>query len=257
MFFSKIVPIILAAISPALAIIHGTNLTGDSHEYVVAIMQPGLSERDSTTFICNGFLVTENTIVTAAECVSGASPGDFAVRVGFSGFQQTIDINNITTMPTYNSTTLADDISLLNLTVPVTNVTPAFLVDKATTATSYPSDSTVTLVGWGGTQNNTQGISHALEDVNVAVVRANSCTGMLATCGYRLNQNQRFCTVSNSTGAEGYGDAGGPVVSSNGLVVGLMTGNPSCAQPYNLATHLELGNPAVYDFIQTNQYGPL
>jgi len=256
MLFPKIVPVILAAIAPASAIINGKNLTGDTREYVVAIEQPGLQERMATTLICNGFLITENTVVTAAECVSYLTTDDLAIRIGFAPFQQTLGVNNITTMSTFDSTTLSGDISLLNLTQPVTNVTPAIIVPRTTTASSYPSNGTVTLVGWGGTKNNTQSISPKLEQVTVDTVRANTCTGMLSTCGYRLNQNERFCTRNNATGAEGYGDVGGPVVLPNGEVVGLMTGNPSCAQPYNIATHLELGNAAVYDFIQTNKYGP-
>ena len=61
--------------NPAAAIINGANVTSNAYDYTVAIMQPGLAAdeggRGSTDFICNGILITEFTVLTAAECVQG------------------------------------------------------------------------------------------------------------------------------------------------------------------------------------------
>jgi len=246
-----------AAISPASAVLGGTNVTLDHYEYTVALMQPALTgyERSSTPFICNGVLITEYTVMTSAECVQGTDASSLDVRVGFPPDTiQRISVNNITTMKSFNYTSLAGDIALLNLTDPVTNVTPAALASPSFDAT-YPSGE-VKLVGWGSTVNGTQEIAPKLQVANVDVIRPQTCSAALNSCGFKLNRKQRFCTSSDATGAEGYGDAGGPIVDSEGVVIGLMTGNPTCAQPNNLASQLLLSNTKINSFIQTNKFGP-
>jgi len=245
-----------AAITPALAILNGTNVTLDHYEYTVAIMQPALSayESSSVPFICNGVLITEYTVMTSAECVQGTDAASLNIRVGFPPDTiQTIGVNNITTMKTFNYTSLAGDIALLNLTDPVTNVTPAALASP-TFEGQYPSGE-VKLVGWGGMTNGTQEIAPHLQVANVDIIRPQTCRAALDTCGFKLNRKQRFCTSSDENGAEGYGDAGGPIVDGMGVVVGLMTGNPACAQPNNLAIQLLLSNAKINSFIQTNKFG--
>lgn len=238
---------IVALIAPVSAIIGGESTVSRAHEYTVAVMQPALAG-STQPFICDGVLISQHSVITAAECVTGLEAQDITIRTAFDGSYLTHDVNKIVTMGTYNSTSLAGDIAMLNLTQAATRIKPAKLATNAT----YPLGE-VTLCGWGGTKNSTQSLASSLQQVEVDVVRSSTCAAALSTCDFKLNTRQRFCTSSTATGAEGYGDVGGPVVGPDNVVIGLMTGSPACAQPNNLAIQLRLGTAKVQRFIDANK----
>lgn len=217
------------------AILGGATIPSTEDNFAVAIMMPGM-ESMQTSFICSGVLISDYTVLTIAECVSGAAADDITVRTGkvpSTYFQH--KVSKIITHSAFNSDTLANDLAIIHLATPATKMTKARL---ATTA-SYPS-SCMKLVGWGPTKNNTQGIASALQGAEVEVIPAATCATQLKTC-YNLNTAQHFCTNSSGKGGA-YGDAGGPVVSPSGRVVGLISGNPTCAQPNGIALEVMVGN---------------
>lgn len=224
------------------AIIGGAPVRSNEYEYTVAISQPGMNQRSNTNFICDGVLVGEDRVITLAECVAGLEASDISIRTGMSNLTfQNIDASKIITHPQYNSTSFAYDIAMIQLSVPITNITSAPLAPNTTT---YPTGNAI-LLGWGSASNNTQAESKMLQSATVPIVDADTCAKVISSC-YALDSCQHFCTASKGKG-EGYGDAGGPVVDSEGLVLGLISGNPICAQPDHVALELSLAH--LHDWI--------
>lgn len=243
---TKLILALLAlAFCPVNAIIGGSSVSTTHYDYTIAIFQPALSE-ESTPFICDGVLVTPSAVLTIAECLDGLEPSDIMVRTGANstGYQN-ITVSSIVTHPDFDIDTLANDLAIIHLGSNITNILPATIPSSNSTLSSH-----VNLLGWGATVNETEAISSNLRQANVSIVDTDTCKSQLSSC-YTLDSCQHFCTVSAGPG-EGYGDSGGPVVNAKGNLVGLISGNPSCAQPHSIA--LEVNVVTFHDWIVENAF---
>lgn len=232
--------------NPVRAIIGGTSVSPKAYDYTIAIFQPALSEESSTPFICDGVLITPSAVVTIAECVQGLSSSDITIRSGTNstGYQN-VTVSSILTNPDYDSETLTNDIAIIHLGSNITNVLPATIPSSNSSISSH-----VGLLGWGSKVNATEAISPNIQQADVAIVDTVTCTSQLSSC-YTLDSCQHFCTVSAGPG-EGYGDAGGPVVDASGQLIGLISGNPTCAQSNSIA--LEVNIAHFHDWIVENAF---
>lgn len=225
-------------LATAIPLNHGSNHTSNhisNYPYTIAIFQPALSDFSNTPFICSGVLLTTTTVLTIAECVSGLEAADISIRTGTTPTTyQNIPVSEITTHSDYNVNTLANDIAVIYLAKVVIDTTPAVL----STETSIPTGANVTAVSWGSASNDTQAISNAPKHSHLVVMDSDTCAKKLSSSGYQLDTEQHFCTGITDEG-QAYGDGGGPVVEE-GKLVGLVSGNPSCADSEGVALQVRL-----------------
>lgn len=239
-----------------VAVLTSTVATLDTdYPYTVAIYQPALADRSSTTFICSGIQIGSTSVLTIAECITGLDAADLMIRTGVtSSAFQNFTVSAITVHPQYNSTTLDNDVAIIHLASSSNN--------NSNNSSSFNSTycpvaslrhglelmTDVTLVSWGSPSNATQTISTAPKSASVAVVDSATCAEKLSGC-FDLASAQHFCTNATVQG-QAYGDGGGAAVDNVGMIVGLISGNPACAQPNGVALQVNINH--FYSWIMEN-----
>ncbi|KAF2219110.1 trypsin-like cysteine/serine peptidase domain-containing protein [Elsinoe ampelina] len=238
------------------AIIGGQPADG-SFAYTVALVQPRIegNPRGYTSFLCDGILVSPTAVITATECTSWLRAEDISIRSGLTPeTQQNTTVSEIITLQPLNYTTLSYNLAVLRLSSPLDDIEPAKLAQPI--STEFPSMpgrarlSALRIFGWGPTTNGTQSISSALNYAPVDTIDTGSCSEKLGTCGFTLNPTEKLCTSSDGRGAAAFGDVGGPVVDEEGIVVAVISGNPTCAQPNGIGLKLKVNDPKIAAFIK-------
>lgn len=209
-----------------------SNTTNSSYAYTVAIYQPGLAEY-SQPFICSGVLISPNKVLTIVECVQGLGPHDISIRTGTSDANyKNVSVASITAHTGYSIDTLANDIAIISLTQN-SSITPAIISNHCVGVN-------VTTISWGPPTNEIQGMATTPTVAPEGVLNSTLCAERLHPCFASMNTSQHFCTETK-TGFESYGSGGGPVVDpSTGMLVGLISGNPTCAAPNNVSLQVNL-----------------
>jgi secreted trypsin-like serine protease len=203
-------------IIPATAVVNGSEiLDADVTKPWVAQIYYAESAADyyEPEFICSGSLISENKILTAAHCV--LDKGFYFVTLGartINSDAPLLEVESVWRNPRYSERKIVNDIGVLKLTNPVTNVTPIPLASNAMTkkinlAKSY------TVYGWGIDQNKSPAVylktAKLTNQDKIAKSRMSkwgySTTTMLAAGNYLKNE-RIYAGVCN-------GDSGGPLVS--------------------------------------------
>ena len=130
---------------------------------------------------CGGSLVGDKYVVTAAHCTAGQSAGSLFVRLGDTSLDEefeaeafTVGVAAIKQHPQYDSSTLQNDISVLELTEAVSltdypNIKPVCLPEAGAL---FPGEAVVS--GWGTTSSGGS-LSSTLKEVEVGVVSNGAC----------------------------------------------------------------------------------
>jgi hypothetical protein len=187
--------------------------------------------------LCTGTLITKDWVLTAAHCVSPAVLGQpsqqavtQSVKVHFNtvnGLQNpgtVVTATDTIPNPMFNINTLgANDVGLIKLATPVTNITPVPINFEAAKA---PVGIAVTMVGFGATAaggGGTVGIEYVVSQTSV------SCAGT----GAGLDANL-LCFNQISGKGKCEGDSGGPsfaMVDAKQVQVGITSfGDQNCVQ---------------------------
>ena len=186
---------------------------------------------------CSGVLIDQRWVLTAAHCVQGMSASEIQVAVGawdltkFTGSRT--PVKSIRIHPQYSSTSLYNDIALVELGVP-SPVAPIALFSGESADNTPPSllGRLVTVLGWGLADSTTSWYyPEILRQVNLPVVADSTCNAIYT---YPISPAQ-FCAGYYEGKDACEGDSGGPaVVQVDGRWVhaGIVSAGVSCQLYY-------------------------
>lgn len=186
---------------------------------------------------CSGVLIDQSWVLTAAHCVQGMSASEIQVAVGawdltaFTGSRT--PVKSIRIHPQYSSTSLYNDIALVELGVP-SPVAPIALFSGESVDNTPPSllGKLVTVLGWGLADTATSWYyPEILRQVNLPVVADSTCNAIYT---YPISPAQ-FCAGYYEGKDACEGDSGGPaVVQVDGKWVhaGIVSAGVSCQLYY-------------------------
>jgi len=199
---------------------------------------------------CGGSLVGDKYVVTAAHCTEGQSPSSLFVRVGdtsldeeFEAVAFTIGVAAIKQHPQYNSGTLQNDISVLELTEAVSlyeypNIKPVCLPEAGAV---FPGEAVVS--GWGTLASRGHQTAY-LNEVGVTVFADGNCGSMNS-----LMSEDMICAGLMAGGKDScQGDSGGPLVAADPAknhslsLVGVVSWGFGCAEPDSLGIYSEVSH---------------
>ncbi|KAL9701292.1 hypothetical protein quinque_004733 [Culex quinquefasciatus] len=169
---------------------------------------------------CGGTIIDSRWILTAAHCLSELRPSDVTVLVGTTqlsrgGFRLRAD--QFFQHPSWDRTKALNDIGLVR--VKGLMLTMRGKIEKATFGGDFVRSGTeATVTGWGGTRQNGGPLSDKLQFVRVRVLGEQDCQARLDNIG-----PMHICTFSREGQGVCGGDSGGPLASSDGTVIGVVS----------------------------------
>lgn len=166
----------------------------------------GLLEIGSS--LCTATLITPEWVLTAAHCVSGASPNQVKFKVNGGTYNGCL----IFVHPNFKpfNILLGYDIALVRLATPVTGVTPAAIQSSAPFVGQV-----VTIVGYGlGGTGDTGGIPGTQGIKRMGDVTIDQVDPLLVWWNFDTNDESNTCS----------GDSGGPQFNTDGAIVSITSG---------------------------------
>jgi secreted trypsin-like serine protease len=199
-------------------IVGGTKANATRYPYYTYLR---LLRQSGKISFCGGSLVNSDVVLTAAHCIL-IDPDPVIKYEAFVNYTQSFAVTwNLTkyvhvrdviaTIPheNYNDTTSSNDIALVILDKPVTDVSPVKLNDNA----RVPSDGDpLRAIGHGLVfDGETPGYSYYLNEVNVSVISFEDCNDSNSYPG-EIDDASMICAGDSNGGKDTcYGDSGGPL----------------------------------------------
>jgi len=221
---------------PGTEVVGGSPATAGEFPYLVALLGTGGGD-----LRCGGSLLSTTLVLTAAHCVAGARPADFqAVIGGFplvdNGGGAHRGIAAITVDPTFNPTTLRNDVAILTLSSPITRADAQVqwlrLAQGNELGLVNPGD-IATMIGYGSAA---PGGPTSPDPRKVAVpIQSDATMADPSRYGTAFHP-PTMVGAGPLTGGQGFcqGDDGGPLVITapqQDIQIGAASFGSGCAQP--------------------------
>ncbi|MFD4560045.1 trypsin-like serine protease [Streptomyces sp. NPDC058469] len=229
------------AVSPK--IIGGTTTTINTAPFMAQLWyyddKGTTSEADDIGFFCGGSVISPSKILTASHCVKGYNWAKNGAVVTSATVLPTTDADGNSDLhggqatavlrqwnhPSYNATTIDNDIAVLTLAAPV-KATPIRMTTNGDTAsyTGTPAK-TAKVYGWGRTSSQTEDISETLKTATLPIQSDATCVGAYGSLVIKAHM---VCAGTPATGSDTgttaicNGDSGGPLVVG-GRIVGVVS----------------------------------
>uniref|UniRef100_A0A8H7TNR3 Peptidase S1 domain-containing protein n=1 Tax=Bionectria ochroleuca TaxID=29856 RepID=A0A8H7TNR3_BIOOC len=225
--------------SRGIEIVGGSKATSGQFPYIVSLTT------DST--LCGAVLINANTVVTAAHCTVDESGNTLAassltVRAGslkWASGGKTSKISKVTHHPSYSGSTTDYDVAVLKLSTSI--ATSSTIAYATLTSSGEDPSGTITVAGWGLTSENSQSIPADLSYVKVPVIDRATCAKDYSEVN-AITDNM-FCAGLTQGGKDSCsGDSGGPVIGSDGKLVGVVSWGVGCARAGYPGVYTRLGN---------------
>ncbi|MEO0795066.1 MAG: serine protease [Verrucomicrobiota bacterium] len=223
---------------PDSLIINGRNASPGEYPFMVGLLQSAISDNHAA-FFCGGSLIDPEYILTAAHCVDGFNASQIDVWVGshqLSTGGRRIPVSEIIIHPGwFGDVGLGDDVAILKLSEPVTDIQPIGLVEDE----SWQRDGLIArAIGWGLTNvddNNSN--PEILQELDVTILDYRDPWG--GTLDPEMIPVQ---DLSSRPGEICFGDSGSALlvqnpVNSQWVVAGVASFGDGCDP---------LGEPTVY-----------
>jgi len=268
----------LATAQPAVApqVINGDPGNAADYPFLVSLLladrlpTPGPFEAQ----FCAGTLTSPTTVITAAHCVVDQNDGTVRTETSFMvGFgsdlrapgYRIVPIASVTVNPNYSRRAATNDVAVLTLTQPVTDVPFLAPLSPAEAAAYTGSGQPVRVVGWGNTSTTARVFPSVFQVGQLAVFPDSVCGGGeafifngLTFRGFvasEANPRSQICaggvTPDSRRVDSCQGDSGGPLIGGTGpaeRLVGIVSWGNDCANEYpGVYTRVA----AEYDFLKT------
>jgi secreted trypsin-like serine protease len=232
-------------------IIGGQNATNGEFPWIVGLADSFESDLEYAQF-CGGSLIRPGWVLTAAHCVENENGIGFIPASELDVFldvhrlsnpnatKERIRVAQIYPHPNYNTNTLNNDIALLRLQTNSTKSTISLPTQGD--ETRIAAGTTLTVMGWGITNNQTQAFADILQKVNVNAISRTVCNGVNVYDG-EITQNM-FCASANGKDAC-QGDSGGPLVYKDGntfIQQGIVSWGDECGSPTYPGVYTKVAN---------------
>ena len=227
-------PIPLEPIDATSKILGGVQAAPGAWPWIAALLYANDSNVYSAQF-CSGVLIDKSWVLTAAHCVQGMSAQGIQVAVGawdltaFTGSRT--PVRSIRIHPQFSSTSLYNDIALVELTVP-SSIQPIALFSGESVDNTPPSllGKLVTVLGWGVADSTTSWYyPEILRQVSLPVVADSTCNDIY------INPvlPSQFCSGYWEGKDACEGDSGGPAVvqvDGHWVHAGIVSAGVSCQE---------------------------
>ena len=227
-------PVPLEPIDATSKILGGVQAAEGAWPWIAALLYANDSNVYSAQF-CSGVLIDKSWVLTAAHCVQGMSATEIQVAVGaydltkFTGSRT--PVKSIRIHPQFSSTSLYNDIALVELSVP-SAIQPITLFSGESVDNTPPSllGKLVTVLGWGVADSTTSWYyPEILRQVSLPVVADSTCNDIY------INPvlPSQFCSGYWEGKDACEGDSGGPAVvqvDGHWVHAGIVSAGVSCQE---------------------------
>jgi len=256
--FAAAVP---AAAAPEPKIVGGAATTISEWPWQAALVgDPAQGGNDFDRQFCGGSVIAPTIILTAAHCVTDPvlSPDQVQVVVGrttlSSSQGQRLPVDTIVVDPSYDSTTLENDVAVLRVSGSTAQSPISLAGPGETSLWTAGSDAWVT--GWGSDGSTSQ---DTLREARVPIISDSSC-GSGSVYGSEFFPAVMVCAGFLAGGVDSCsGDSGGPLAvpapGGSWRQVGVVSWGIGCAEPNHPGVYSRVGSDPLRAYVTGGRRG--